>query len=316
LQFFALLTKKGILPLIMYIMYTNRQIAILKTNSSIKVMKTRLLGVLFIGITFLFVLQSASGGRAAVGGQDRTGAPGSLGACTACHANNGSFSSPQIGIVVKDAMGTTVTDYVPGDTYTLEFSVTSGGTPNGYGMQAVVLDGSSANTGDLLATTTANTQLATTTNNREFVEHQGRSSTGMFIATWEAPAVGTGDVTVYGIGMAVNGSGTAGDNTSSTTQFVLSESPASGIDDLNREESSFDIFPMPNDGTFKVRNKGITGPITIQVYNLEGRSVYSEDLVLDHNGSHFLYCKNLIPGIYVVEMQGEKTRQTQQMIVR
>jgi hypothetical protein len=285
-------------------------------NSSIKIMKTRLLGVLFIGITCLFVLQSVSSGRAASGGQDRTGAPGSLGACTACHANNGAFSNPQMEVIVKNAMGAVVASYVPGDTYTLEFNVSSGGTPNGYGMQAVVLDASNANTGDLLTTSTANTQLSTIGNGREFVEHQGRSGTGMFVATWEAPAVGTGDVIVYGVGMAVNGSGTAGDNTSSTTQVILTESPASSIDDLNIEESSWKLFPIPNDGGFNITNKDETGPIMVQVYDLQGRSVYSENVVLDHLGTHFMYCKDLVSGIYVVKMQGEKTSGTQRMIVR
>ena len=119
---------------------------------------------------------------------------------------------------------------------TLEFNVSSGGNPNGYGMQAVLLDASNANAGNLLTTTTANTQLSTISNGREFVEHQGRSTTGMFIATWEAPAAGTGDVLVYSIGIAVNGAGTSGDNTSPTVQTVLSESPASSRDDLHIEE--------------------------------------------------------------------------------
>ncbi|CAA6829220.1 MAG: Collagenase, putative [uncultured Aureispira sp.] len=279
-------------------------------------MKTRLLGVLFIGITFLFVLQSSSGGRASVGGQDRTGSPGSLGTCTACHANNGAFTSPQLGVVVKDAMGTIVTSYVPGDTYTLEFNVTSGGTPNGYGMQAVILDASNVSAGDLLTTTTANTQLVTIANGREILEHQGRSSTGVFIATWEAPVVGTGNITVYGIGIAVNGSGTSNDNVSSTTQVILSESPASSIDYLNREASSWVISPMPNNGAFNITNRGETGPITVQVYDLQGHRVYSDNLDVDHNGNLFIYCRDLVPGIYAVEIQSEKTRQTQQMIVR
>lgn len=279
-------------------------------------MKTRLLGFLFTGITCLFVLQSVSSGRAASGGQDRTGAPGSLGACTACHANNGAFSNPEMEVVVKDAMGVVVTSYVPGDTYTLEFNVSSGGNPNGYGMQAVLLDASNANAGNLLTTTTANTQLSTISNGREFVEHQGRSTTGMFIATWEAPAAGTGDVLVYSIGIAVNGAGTSGDNTSPTVQTVLSESPASSIDDLNIEASNWKIFPTPNNGGFNITNKNETGSISVQVYDMQGRSVYSENIVLDHNGNHFMYCKDLIPGIYAVEIQGETTRETQQMIVR
>ncbi|WMX12585.1 MULTISPECIES: choice-of-anchor V domain-containing protein [unclassified Aureispira] len=280
-------------------------------------MKTQLLGVLFFGVACLFILQSASGGRAAIGGQDRTGAPGALGTnCTACHANNGAFSNPQINITVSDASGTAVTSYVPGDTYTISFNVTSGGTPSGYGMQAVILDAANANAGDFLTTTTSNTQLSSISNGREFVEHQGRSGTGVFTATWEAPATGTGAVTVYGIGMAVNGSGTAGDNTSPTEQVVLSESTVSPVNDLNREEASFDIFPIPNDGSFVFTNKGESGPITIQVYNMEGRSVYSENVILNHGVSHSIYCKNLVSGIYVVEMQGVKTRQTQQMIVQ
>jgi len=146
-------------------------------------MKIRLLRNLFIGITFLFVLQSASGGRAAVGGQDRTGSPGSLSACTFCHSTNGAFTNPQLGIIIKNTSGIIVTSYVPGDTYTLEFNVTSGGIPNGYGMQAVALNASNANVGDFLMTTTTNTQLSTIANGREFVEHDGRSSTGVFMAT-------------------------------------------------------------------------------------------------------------------------------------
>lgn len=279
-------------------------------------MKTQLLGVLFIGITFLFVLQSASGGRAASGGQDRTGAPGSLGACTACHANNGSFSNPQIGIVVKDGSGSTVTSYVPGDTYTLEFTVTSGGTPNGYAMQAVILDATNANAGDFLATSTANTQLSIIGNGREFVEHQGVNGTGVFSATWEAPATGTGAVTIYGIGMAVNGTGgTPGDNTSPTNQVVLTESPASNITRLHGDESTFDIFPIPNNGSFNLTNRGEAGPASIQILTLEGRAVYEEN-VLNLIGTHSIYCKDLVPGIYIVEIQGAKTRQTQRMIVR
>lgn len=279
-------------------------------------MKTQLLGVLFVGITFLFVLQSASGGRAASGGQDRTGAPGALGTCTACHANNGSFSNPQIGIVVKDGSGNTVTSYVPGDTYTLEFNVTSGGTPNGYAMQAVILDAANANVGDLLTTTTANTQLSTIGNGREFVEHQGVNGTGAFIATWEAPVTGTGTVTIYGIGMAVNGTGgTPGDNTSPTTQVALTESPASSIVPLHGDESSFDIYPVPNNGSFNITNRGEVGPVNLQIFTLEGRAVYEEN-VLNLIGTHSIYCKDLVPGIYIVKIQGENSRQTQRMIIQ
>ncbi|BDS11798.1 choice-of-anchor V domain-containing protein [Aureispira anguillae] len=279
-------------------------------------MKTQLLGVLFAGATLMFTLQSVSGGRAALGGQDRTGAPGALSSdCTLCHSSQGSFSNPQIGITVKDASGTVVTSYVPGDIYTLEFAVTSGGTPVGYGMQAVALDASNNNAGDMIATSTSNTQLSTIGNGREFIEHSGRSSNGIFKTTWEAPVTGTGDVTIYGVGMAVNGASTSGDNTSPTTQFVLTESPASGVDLLDLETDNFDIFPIPNDGSFKVKNRGAAGSITIDVLDLQGRTVYSESAMVDGFGTHSIYCKNLIPGTYIITVKSNGVQQTQQMMV-
>lgn len=280
-------------------------------------MKIQLLGALFIGASLMFTLQSVSGGRAAVGGQDRTGAPGSLSSnCTLCHGSPGAFTNPQIGITVKDAMGTVVTSYVPGDTYTLEFAVTSNGAPAGYGMQAVVLDASNNNTGDMLAASTANTQLTTIGNGREFIEHSGRSSNGVFSTTWEAPASGTGTVTIYGIGMAVNGSGTGGDNTSSTTQLALTESPASNIAMPNLKIENFDVFPIPNNGTFQVTNKGEGGTTMVRVLDLHGKSVYNESMIFNDFGTHTIYCKNLVPGTYIVDIKGENSHQVQQMIVK
>ncbi|BDS11796.1 T9SS type A sorting domain-containing protein [Aureispira anguillae] len=279
-------------------------------------MKTKFLAALFVGATLMFMLQSVSGGPATYTGKDRTGSPGVLPSdCTLCHPNQGAFSNPQLEIIVKNNLGTVVSSYIPGNTYTLEFVVSSGGTPVGYGMQAVVLDSSNNNAGDMVLTSTPNTQLATLANGREFIEHDGTSLDGRFVTTWEAPMLGTGAVTIYGIGIAVDGVSTSGDNTSPTTQLVLTESFTNSVDLLDLETDNFDIFPIPNDGSFKVKNRGAAGAITIDVLDLQGRTVYSESAMVDGFGTHSIYCKNLIPGTYMITIKSNGVQQTQQMMV-
>ncbi|MFW5872741.1 MAG: T9SS type A sorting domain-containing protein [bacterium] len=42
----------------------------------------------------------------------------------------------------------------------------------------------------------------------------------------------------------------------------------------------------------------------INIYNLEGKQVYREQF---RGGIHTLYKKNFIPGVYLVEVNGENT---------
>lgn len=277
-------------------------------------MKIQFLGILGIGITLVLLLQSASGGRAAMGGYDRSGAPGSSGACTNyCHAASGAFTNPVTTITVKDAGGNIVTSYVPGDTYTLEFEISSDGAPTGYGLQGVVLDGNDMNTGDMLAVSTSNTQLVTIANGREFVEHQGISATGMFRTTWQAPASGGGLVTIYAIGIAVNGDGgMSGDNVTPTAQYALTEATVSNINQL--EKSNYTVFPIPNNGTFQVKNNESTQALDIQVVDVRGQLVHSEVVRLDAGAVHTIHIADLASGIYSVVMNGEE-KETIQMFV-
>jgi len=94
--------------------------------------------------------------------------------------------------------------------YGVAFNVVSGGTPAGYGFQATALDGSNNKAGDF-SNPIAGTQIATA-GAREYAEHVGVSPMGAYGWQWTAPAAGTGSVTFYGIGNAVNGTGnTSGD---------------------------------------------------------------------------------------------------------
>jgi hypothetical protein len=279
-------------------------------------MKIRIISFLLGAVVILLCLQSASGGRAANGEMDKTGAPGSLGSCGGyCHGSAGLFLNTQLNVVVKDANGNIVNSYVPGQVYTLEFDITSDGSPVGYGMQAVILDSLDMNAGDMLTVSTSETQLTTIPNGREFIEHQGISNTGVFKTTWMAPAIGTGEVTLYGVGMAVNGSGTTqGDDFSQAMPLVLSEDITNSTLALEEAENAYDIFPNPNQGAFYVKSAKESN-CSIKVFNIAGQIVYEEFIELAKYATHQINLNGSMTGVYWVEIENGSTKKSYPMRV-
>lgn len=185
-------------------------------------MKIKFLFTLFICGIIYITLSSRSGGLANVGNQDRSGSPFSTGLCSDCHSG-GSFS-PSLTIQLKDSGGNTVSSYVGGQSYTLEFNFTAAGA-SGFGLQAVALLNSNNTTaGNLTSSTSPNSQISAL-NGRQYAEHSGLNSSGSFSFQWTAPSAGSGNVNIYGNGIAANGNGnTAGDQGTTGQQLTLTES--------------------------------------------------------------------------------------------
>lgn len=163
-----------------------------------------------------------SGGAGTGGLGDRTGGPLASGTCATCHS--GSFYSTLATIQLLDGTGSPVTSYTSGQSYTIRTTVVAGsGSPSGYGSQTVALTSANANAGSMTSATTPFTQIVTVSG-RNYMEHLNPSVTGVFEVSWTAPVAGTGDVTLYGIGLAINGNGgTSGDQASSTATLTLTE---------------------------------------------------------------------------------------------
>lgn len=281
-------------------------------------MKIKFVYTLLFTVFVLLFLQSVSAGRAFSGGQDRTGSPGSLSTtstCNACHSSAGGFTNPQIGLKVKNMSGNTVTSYTPGDTFEIEYSISSGGTPAGYGMQSVVLNASDNNTGDFISTSTANTQLSTISNGREFLEHAGNSSTGIFRGQWVAPATGTGTVSIYSVGIAVNGSSTSGDNVSPSTKIDLLEAVVSTTKDLADFSSEYQIFPVPNHGEFSIKNNGDAGTADIRIINMQGQLIHSKTSFVENDALLNFNLYDLSKGLYFVEVLKNEKSETLPLMV-
>lgn len=186
-----------------------------------------------------------SGGLAAVASQDRTGSPISSGLCSACHAG-GSFGTT-FQITVRDLGNNIVTSYIPGAQYTVEYIVAgTTGTPSGFGMQSAILDASNSNAGSFGSVSTTSTQVSTI-GGIQFVEQQGASSSGLFIVDWTAPSSGTGSVTVYGNGIAINGNGgTSGDAGSPAVNLSLTEDVPTAINFPGNPYCSDATNPTPS----------------------------------------------------------------------
>ncbi len=181
-------------------------------------MKTRFIFLLFTVGLLSFIFQSNSGGRAAAANDGNTGAPGESGlTCGTCHVGGAFTTVEALGVFEVGTM-TPVTTYVPGTTYDVSFGITATtGTPSGYGFQMTALDAANADAGTF-QNLGANVQMAAAANvgGRTYVEHGGgTSASGVFMMQWVAPTAGTGDVTFYYAGNAVDGTGTTGNDVGS-----------------------------------------------------------------------------------------------------
>ncbi len=243
-------------------------------------MKLKFLYFLAFCLLVLYVLQSNSSGVATVQGQDRTGSPiaGGLN-CGLCHG--GAFNNAAMTITVLDALSQPVTDYVPGDTYTVEFLVSkqAGFT---HGMQAVALTSSNDQAG-FFNTPGTNTKITALTRTsgafqgtRQYIEHTNAVialNDVLFSVNWVAPPIGTGDVTVYASGVVGGGAGTNNSDPIAPFNIVLTERIAASIDYAQASYCQNDFNPTPTQlgptgGTYTASPSGLTISPTTGFINL------------------------------------------------
>ena len=183
----------------------------------------------------LFCLTAYSDGTAATINSGYTGAPsaggGTEGVCGNCHGG-GSYTLPDLQISISEtAGGPSTTTYLPGRTYFVTATVSAepaspgGPSPAAYGYQAQFLTSSNTEAGTL-SNPGGGTQITPLTS-RTYAEQSAPSTSGVFTYQWQAPASGTGTVTMYNIGNAVNGTGGTSGDRGSTSPTLLTLTEAS-----------------------------------------------------------------------------------------
>ena len=65
---------------------------------------------------------------------------------------------------------------------------------------------------------------------------------------------------------------------------------------------SFNLYPNPNDGNFTIASGNLSGTFVIDVVDVTGRLVYSEQIELSKNEEKAVNTNDLNTGVYILRM--------------
>ena len=250
---------------------------------TIKNMKLRLVYILFLGILCSIALLGNKNGRASTPpGSGNTGAPGDETAggqpvvCNSCHT--GSPITSTLAINVINASGDTVSQYIPGQQYTARVTVIPvTGNPQGYGFQMIALkDAGNVDLDGFTDTNPNNYKIATVNSTgRTYAEHDNVSTPNTFDVKWTAPPVGTGSVTFYAAGNAVNKNGLNSGDGASFSSLKLTEGSSSSTQNPDADRIALQVWPNPATTEAHVSvNLQQAGKYRLAVFDLSGRLVW------------------------------------------
>ena len=243
-----------------------------------------------------------------------TGAPGD-GVCTECH----NPSNP-LGLDGEFSLTGFPTAINPGETYSISVVVrNNNGLAQRNGFQAVILDGSANNIGDI-TTTGGNPATETDSNGREYVEHRPAidfvNNEVNWTFSWTAPndAVIGEEVTLY-VGSIV-GSGTAGNSNDLfiSDNFTGIVEEAVSTNDLETV-AKVDVFPNPTTDFFTLQLEGeVSDNVNVRLLTSTGQMVYTQtDLSL--NSTTEIPVTNLSAGIYFLQINSETATTVRRVMI-
>lgn len=248
-------------------------------------MKRKLLLLSFLALA-LVILQSSINGVSTAQMLDRTNSPLTSGDCSACHSGGGFESNMTIELIDKN--NNNVTDYIPGEDYTIRYTINATGATK-YGIQSAVLGADTSNAGMLTAKST-NTKTSDI-NKRTYVDHKTASNDNTFEASWKAPSTNIGAVKIYSSGLASNGNNaTTGDKVVITAPVSINPATQSIIS----PKLSIKAYPNPMIESLTIETQ-IT-PKYIEIYDIKGT------LLISNFNSKVITTSALSSGIYIVKV--------------
>lgn len=267
-------------------------------------MKNTIYLLLFIFGTL--TLTSNRSGRSSRTGQGASGAPGESGQTCAsfgCHSN-GVFD-PDVVISLLNENGEEVTSYLPNQNYTVNLKINHTGSPAGYGFQIVSLldsDDSGINTFSNLTNQMQEVQIG----DRQYVEQSNIINDDLIKLSWTAPEVGSGPISFYGIGNAVNGNGNSGGDGAQATSLKIVEDLMSSNSNINTQEIK--IYPNPSSDFINIDSD--LNIKAVSIFDLQGKLVYN-----NKSSEPRIDLITITSGIYILKATLENNQITHQRIV-
>lgn len=257
---------------------------------------------------FSFRISDLSGFQAAPlnangpsGGQ--SGAPGEQN-CTSCHNGATQDGSNENQLIITNDLGTGITQYTPGATYTVNLSMAS--NPAKKGFQVTALNAANTMAGMFVAG--ANTQLKTATitgGQRKYATQKNTSNTSTTQTwnwTWQAPATEQGAVTFYVATNKANNNGNNNGDVIYLSQHVFTNDDAS-IDELTVENNFSVGYALDKEEIVIAFSTLSIAPTSLNLVDLQGKSVWTKKLdtsTVGENKQFVSVPKHLPNGMYVV----------------
>ena len=264
-------------------------------------------------LTSLFLLLGNSDGRATKAGQGNTGAPGDemIGAnprtCISCHGSSSIQSNLNINIIDQNS-GDTITEYIPGNTYLAQATISvSSGNPKAYGFQMVSLRDSDDQGMETWSEPADNTKIQFASNTgRTYIEHDGPSTSNEFSSLWTAPEAGTGNITFYACGNAVDLSGDTSGDGGALASLTLAENNPSA--DHEFPSPTVTLFPNPSSSMITIKH--ISAFTSLTIYNTHGQIIHQSDVTAELKSVDI---DQLDTGLYIAFLENADEKNNKQI---
>lgn len=248
---------------------------------------------IFTLIVISFAMMSNKGGR----NQPASGAPGDGPfTCAQCHGGGSFTTMASINLINLD--GDTVSNYIGGQTYTVELQGAVGmdDDAKGYGFQFVALDNANNEQAGTFFDFGPNVRN-NVVSERNYIMQSSPREDGKFTTMWTAPDTNTDSVTFYTSVLAINGNNTTTGDKVISTSFSFGENVVSGINNTILEE--FKISPNP---THDLINIDVDAD-QISIYSITGQK-----MTYNKVGQNTIDIGNLSNGVYIIQVDGYKSR--------
>lgn len=218
-------------------------------------------------------------------------------------------------------------NYVPGETYTINVSITDDNI-NRFGYQLVaLLDSDNSNAGDMKSVDKTRTQVianSTELQDRQYATYTFKGTEAVqtgetnWELQWTAPDTNSGEITFYAGFVSANDDYTDKGDFVYTKTLTITPSTANSINKVKDYRTSFEIYPNPVSETLNIYmiSEG-TSALSIKLHDANGKlvkEIYHGSIVGEYSRS-FDISQLCTKGLYFLTFQNGSQIVTRKLLV-
>jgi hypothetical protein len=230
----------------------------------------------------------------------KTGAPGDQ-TCTQCHSGTVQSGTGFQTVVLTNDMGQMVTNYIPGESYTVTVGMLTLNAKNGF--EIVALTPTNVQAGSVSVVNATTTKTVMFGGKTRITQKSTGTSLNNWSFEWTAPTTNVGDVTFYLATNVSNSNNNDSGDAIRTSQHVIGSS--AGIQENTAKVAiNLGYAKTSNSLTIDLTSK-LNGEAAINLVDLSGKSVQFEQLGNVATGNNVLQVKlnNQLPkGVYIAHV--------------